>query len=98
VTQLGWIGVWLLVAAALVILLELILMAVWSLAVGKRAQLLSEALEAERWLIESDLQRLRLAMEETERLWLPYRKALRWVRHPLVIALLQSYRRRATAR
>jgi hypothetical protein len=98
VTQLGWTGVWLLVAAALVILLELTLMAVWSLAVGQRAQLLSEVLEAERGLIESDLQRLRLAMEETERLWRPYRKALRWVRHPLVIALLQSYRRRATAR
>jgi len=33
VTQLGWIGVWLLVAAGLAILLELILMAVWGLAI-----------------------------------------------------------------
>jgi hypothetical protein len=98
VTQLGWIGVWLLVAAGLVILLELTLMAVWGLAVGKRARLLAEVLETERGLIESDLQRLRFAIEETERLWQPYRKALRWLRHPLVIALLQSYRRRATAR
>lgn len=97
-TQLGWIGVWLLVAAGLAILLELTLMAVWGLAVGKRAQLLAEGLETERGLIESDLQRLRLAVAETERLWQPYRKALRWLRHPLVIALLQSYRRRATAR
>jgi hypothetical protein len=98
VTQLGWIGVWLLVAAALAILIELTLMAVWGLAIGKRARLLSEGLEKERGLIESDLQRLRLAIEETERLWRPYRKALRWLRHPLVIALLQSYRRRAMAR
>jgi hypothetical protein len=98
VTQLGWIGVWLLVAAGLAILLELTLMAVWGLAVGKRARLLAEGLETERGLIESDLQRLRLAIAETERLWQPYRKALRWLRHPLVIALLQSYRRRATAR
>lgn len=97
-TQLGWIGVWLLVAAGLAILLELTLMAVWSLAIGKRARLLSEGLEAERGLIESDLQRLRLAIEETQRLWQPYRKALRWLRHPLVVALLQSYRRRAAAR
>jgi hypothetical protein len=98
VTQLGLIGVWLLVAAGLAILLELTLMAVWSLAIGKRARLLSEVLESERVLIESDIQRLRLAMEETERLWRPYRKALRWLRHPLVVALLQSYRKRATAR
>jgi hypothetical protein len=98
VTQLGWIGVWLLVAAGLAILIELTLMAVWGLAVGKRARLLAEGLETERGLIESDLQRLRLAVAETERLWQPYRKALRWLRHPLVIALLQSYRRRATAR
>jgi hypothetical protein len=98
VTQLGWIGVWLLVAAGLAILLELTLMAVWSLAIGKRARLLSEGLEVERGLIESDLQRIRLAIEETERLWQPYRKALRWLRHPLVVALLQSYRRRAAAR
>jgi hypothetical protein len=98
VTQLGWIGVWLLVAAGLVILLELTLMAVWGLAVGKRARLLAEGLQTEQALIESDLQRLRHAIEETERLWQPYRKALRWLRHPLVIALLQSYRRRAAAR
>jgi hypothetical protein len=98
VTQLGWIGVWLLVAAGLTILLELILMAVWGLAIGKRARLLAQGLEKERGLIESDLQRLRLAIEETQRLWRPYRTALRWLRHPLVIALLQSYRRRATAR
>jgi hypothetical protein len=88
VTQLGLIGVWLLVAAGLAILLELTLMAVWSLAIGKRARLLSEVLESERVLIESDIQRLRLAMEETERLWRPYRKALRWLRHPLVVALV----------
>jgi hypothetical protein len=98
VTQLGWIGVWLLVAAGLAILLELILMAVWSLAIGKRARLLAEGLETERGLIESDLHRLRLAIEETQRLWRPYRGVLRWLRHPLVVALLQSYRRRATAR
>ena len=97
-TQLGWIGVWLLVAAGLAILLELTLMAVWGLAIGKRARLLSEGLETERGLIESDLQRLRLAIEETQTLWRPYGRALRWLRHPLVVALLQSYRRRAAAR
>jgi hypothetical protein len=98
VTELGWIGVWLLVAAGLVILVELIVMAVWGLAMGKRARLLSEQLQTERGLIESDLQRLRLALEEMRQLWKPYRRALRWLRHPLLIALLASYRRRLAAR
>jgi hypothetical protein len=98
VTQVGWVGVWLLVAAGLAILIELTLMAVWGVAIGRRAQTLNQLLETERGLIESDLKRLRLAIAETQRLWQPYRKALRWLRHPLVIALLQSYRRRATER
>ena len=97
-TQLGWIGVWLLVVAGLVILVEMIVMTVWSVAVGKRARMLAQLLEEERGLIETDIERLRLAVEETQRLWKPYRRALRWLRHPLVIALLQSYRRRAAAR
>jgi hypothetical protein len=98
VTQLGWIGVWLLVAAGLAILVEAILMAVWGTAMSRRARVLAQQLEAERGLIEADLRRLRLAIEETERLWRPYRRALRWLRHPLVIALVASYRRRAAAR
>jgi hypothetical protein len=98
VTELGWIGVWLLVTAGLAILVELIVVAVWGLAMGKRARLLAEQLQTERGLLESDLQRLRLALEEMQRLWKPYRRALRWLRHPLVIALLASYRRRLAAR
>ena len=97
-TELGWIGVWLLVAAGLAILVELIVMAVWGVAVGKRARALDEQLETERRLVESDLQRLRLALEEMQLLWKPYSRALRWLRHPLVIALLASYRRRLAAR
>jgi hypothetical protein len=44
--------------------------------------------------VEADLEKLRLALEETQRLWRPYRMVLRWLQHPLVIALLGSYRRR----
>jgi hypothetical protein len=98
VTQLGWIGVWLLVAAGLAILVEAILMGMWGVAMGKRTRMLARQLEAERGLIEADLHRLRLAIEETQRLWRPYRRALRWLRHPLVIALVASYRRRLAAR
>jgi hypothetical protein len=64
---------------------------------GKSARRLAERIETERGMIESDLNRLRLAIEETRRLWKPYRRALRWLRHPLVVALLQSYARRRSA-
>jgi hypothetical protein len=98
VTQPGWVGVWLLVAGSLAILIEAVVVAVWGVAFGKRAQILAARLETERNLIESDLAKLRLAIEEMERLWRPYHRTLRFLRNPLVIALLQSYRRRAAAR
>jgi hypothetical protein len=98
VTQLGWVGVWLLIAGGLAILIEVTVMAVWGVAVGRRSRILAARLETERTLIEADLAKLRVAIEEMERLWRPYHKTLRFLRNPLVIALLQSYRRRAVAR
>jgi hypothetical protein len=97
-TSYGWIGVWLLVIAAAVILLELALAAMWSYAVAQRAQDLSARVETERGAIQADLARLRRALDETRELWRPYARVLRWFRHPLVIALLESYRARASAR
>jgi hypothetical protein len=98
VTTLGWVGVGLLVVAGLVIVVEIAMAAWWGLAVAKRALVLSQRLESERGLLQSDLETLRLALEETKRLWRPYRFVLRWVQHPLVIALLGSYRRRRLLR
>ncbi|MEA2644814.1 MAG: hypothetical protein QOG08_1840 [Chloroflexota bacterium] len=97
-TTLGWVGVGLLVVAGLVIVVEIAMAAWWGLAVAKRALVLSQRLESERGLLQSDLETLRLALEETKRLWRPYRLVLRWVQHPLVIALLGSYRRRRLLR
>jgi hypothetical protein len=94
VTTLGWVGVGLLVAAGVAIVVESVVAAWWGVVVARRALTLSQRLETERRLVESDLEKLRLALEETKRLWRPYRMILRWVRHPLVIALLGSYRRR----
>lgn len=93
-SSVGWIGVWLLVAAAAAIVIEGALAAVWALAVGKRTRALAERLQSEQTLLEDDVRRLRLALEEMEGLWRPYGRALRWLRHPLAIALLQSYARR----
>ncbi len=98
-TSLGWIGVWLVVAGVLAMVAEGVLAAVWATAVVRRSRALSERLETERGLIEADIKRLRAALEETERLWRPYRRALRLLRHPLAIALLGSLaRRRVTGR
>ena len=93
------IGVWLLVAGAVAIVVEGVLAALWGVSLARRSAALSARMETERFLIKADLARLRAAVEETQRLWRPYRRILRWVRHPLVIALLESYaRRRAAAR
>jgi hypothetical protein len=93
------IGVWLLVVSAVAIVVEGVLAAVWVASLVKRSRALSERIETQRALIEADLERLRAAIEETRRLWRPYERMLRWVRHPLAIALLESLaRRRAGAR
>ena len=97
-TTLGWVGIGLLVVAGLVIVVEAIVAAWWGMAMARHALTLSQRLQAERALLESDLERLRLALEETRRLWRPYRFVLRWLQHPLVIALLGSYRRRRLLR
>ena len=90
----GWVGVWLLVVCVVAIVVEGVVAALWGVAMAKRARALSEKVETERGLIEADLKRLQAALEETRRLWKPYRRALRLLRHPIALALLQSYARR----
>ena len=97
-TTLGWVGVGLLIFAGLAIVVEAAVAALWGVAVARHALTLSQRLQTERALLESDVEKLRLALEETRRLWRPYRFVLRWLRHPLVIALLGSYRRRRLLR
>jgi hypothetical protein len=94
VTTLGWVGIGLLVVAGLAIVVEAALAAAWGVVVAKRTLKLTELLTTERAMLESDLEKLRLAIEENRRLWRPYRRILRWLRHPLTIALWQSYLRR----
>ncbi len=93
------IGVGLLIAGAVAIVFEGGLAAYWSARLSRKAQDLSRRLLENQRLVESDLARLRQAMAETERLWQPYRRLLIFLRHPLVVAVLQSYLRRGvTAR
>lgn len=93
------IGIVLLAIGGVAIVLEGAVMAAWSVRLSRRARALSERLADERGRLQGDVERLRLAMAEAEALWRPYGRLLRWLRHPLTIALTQSYlRRRAAAR
>ena len=99
--QLDWgvIGVWLLVLSFVAIVIEGVLASVWSLRLARRGQLLQGRIQEEQGRLEADVERLRLALAETVVLWQPYARLFRWLRHPISIALLQSFaRRRAAAR
>jgi hypothetical protein len=95
VKDLSWIGVWLVVAGAVLIVLEMILAGIWTARIVTRSRALSVRLMTEQARLQADVERLRAAAAETQRLWQPYRRALRWLRHPLAIALLESFARRA---
>lgn len=94
-----WIGIWLLVVSVVLIMLEGALAAIWSLRVSRKGRAISELIASQQVVLKADLDRLRATIAETEELWQPYRRLLRLLRHPLTIALMQSFaRRRAPAR
>ena len=98
-SELGWIGIWLLVIGVAAALGELALVGVWGARLARRSRVLNERLLAQRAQLRADVERLQASIDETGVLWQPYGRLLRWLRHPIAIALLQSYaRRRAAAR
>jgi len=88
------IGPWLLVLGVAVILLEGAVASVLSVRLARQGRALAAILERERGSVQADVARLRETLEETRRLWEPWRRALGWLRHPLVAALLASFWRR----
>jgi hypothetical protein len=96
--DLGRIGIGLLVFSAALILFELALMSWWTVRVARRSRMLSEKLLAEQARLRADVERLQAAIEESRALWQPYRRILRWLRHPITIALIQHYTRGRVAR
>lgn len=88
------VGPWLLVLGVAVIVVEGAVASAWSVRLARQGRALASMLERERGLVQSDAARLRETLEETRRLWEPWRRALRWLRHPLVAALLASFWRR----
>ncbi len=98
-TDLSWIGVWLLIVGAVAIVLEGAVAAMLTVRIARRAQFLKARLKSEQAQLQSAVERLNQALAETQVLSQPYRGLLRWLRHPLTIALMQSFaRRRAAAR
>ena len=95
----GWLGIWLLIVSVAAMVLESILAALWSVRIVQRSRELSERLASERTSLQADVERLLASIEEINELWQPYRRLVRWLQHPIAIALVQSLlRRRATAR
>jgi hypothetical protein len=88
------VGPWLLVLGVAVILVEGAVASAWSVRLARQGRALAAMLERERGNVQADFARLRETLEETRRLWEPWRRALRWLRHPLVAALLTSLWRR----
>jgi hypothetical protein len=94
VTNVSSVGVWLLTASAVVIVIEVAVVGVWAGMLARRARAVALQIQDEQALLQADIEKLRSLTEETRRLWQPYARALRWLRHPLVAALLLSLRRR----
>lgn len=92
-----WIGVWLLVAGVVVIVVELAVGGILAARVARRARTLSERLGSEQAMLQQDIAKMRESIEEMDRLWRPYARLLRWLRHPLAVALVESYSRRRSA-
>jgi len=87
-------GPWLLVLGVSVILLEGAVASLWSVRLVRQGRELAAILEREQGLVQADISRLRETLEETRRLWEPWRRASAWLRHPLVAAVLASLGRR----
>jgi hypothetical protein len=94
----GLIGIYLLIAGAIAIVVECGLGVWWSVRIARRSQALNEKLLSERANLEADVARLRMTIEEMKVLWEPYGRLLKWVQHPLAIALIQSLVRRFAVR
>jgi hypothetical protein len=92
-----WIGIWLLVVSVVVIILEGALATIWSLRLSRRARAMNELMASQQAALNADVERLRAGIAEMHELWRPYRRLLRLLRHPLTIALMQSFARRSAA-
>jgi hypothetical protein len=93
-TLAGWIGVWMLVLGCLLMVAEVLWVLPLALGVRRRALALQDLAFREEGAGRAELALLRRLLEESDLALRPYRRLRRWLAHPLVPALLESYRRR----
>jgi hypothetical protein len=93
----GLIGRVLLVAGAALFVVSVLAVVPGVLRVRRRAFALRAAAGEARRDALTGLALLEAQRAETEALLAPWRTLLRWVRHPLVVATLEWYRRRRSA-
>jgi hypothetical protein len=82
----------------LAILIELALIMPRAIRLTKKARTLTFLVNENLRLTNHELEILRQSQAETSALLRPYRRIARYLRNPLVLALLESYRRRRKAR
>jgi hypothetical protein len=87
-------GRWLLVAAAVLVLVPAVALVPQGRAVRRRARVLNARRDELRRVFEERLGTAAAQRAELGRLVRPWRRALFWARHPLTVALVRSYRRR----
>jgi hypothetical protein len=91
---------WLAIAGVggMVIVVELLIAVPLVIRLRSRVSQLRRLVASEAGMAESEVLRLELALADSRRLLLPYGRLWKYLRHPLVVALLASlWRRRARA-
>lgn len=89
----GWAGVGMAGVGFLLVLIELLLIVLRFQRLTKRVEELNLLLENGIRLSNDEIRILRESTSQTAALLRPYRRIARRLRHPLVLALLASYRR-----
>jgi hypothetical protein len=98
VSAIAVVSLWVAAIAGAVVLVELLVSVPLLLRLRSRIRQLAALLESEAAFTTAELERLRLARARMRVLVRPYRRAWKYVRHPLLVALLASYRQRRRAR
>ncbi len=94
------IGRAMLLTGAVLLLLGLLATLPRAVRAARRARALRTSLDSARLEVRTALALLRTRRAETDELLAPWRRLLRWARHPLVLATVDWYlrRRRSSAR
>lgn len=97
-TVVGWLGIGMLAGGVVIALAGLLAVVPSVLSLRRRALAFSGYLAEEQAAVQQLTQERQRLSAETAVMLLPARTLARWLRHPLAIALIESYRRRRARR